>query len=77
MGCVGVRIPTIATTYTDRSRPPVPIDHDHPFRGIATRLRTVYDASRRVMAVMSVWGGLVKGGREAVRARAGALGPRP
>ena len=34
-----VRIPMIATTRTDRSRPPVPIDRDHRFRLIATTLR--------------------------------------
>ena len=29
---------SIATTCSDRSRPPIPIDRDHLFRSIATRL---------------------------------------
>jgi hypothetical protein len=36
-----VRIPTIATTCSGGRRPPIPTDRDHPFRRIATRLRTV------------------------------------
>ena len=36
-----MRIPTIATTCSGGRRPPIPTDRDHPFRRIATRLRTV------------------------------------
>jgi predicted transposase YbfD/YdcC len=33
-----VRIPTMATSDSDASRPPIPIDRDHPYRCIATTL---------------------------------------
>jgi len=34
-----LRIPTIATTRSDGSRPPIPTDRDHLFRSIATSVK--------------------------------------
>jgi len=36
-----VRIPTIATTHSDGSRPAVPIDRDHRFRSIDQLFRAI------------------------------------
>ena len=38
-GLLDVRIPAIATTRYDRSRPVIPIDRDHPFPSIATSVK--------------------------------------